>query len=63
MPELKEAYPAFIKANGGLEKAEEILFKYAEWAGAEQVTTYEGRQCRFFAVQRCLDSMVCSFFV
>jgi hypothetical protein len=60
--ELKEAYPVFIKACGGLEKAEEILFKHAEWARTEEVTTYKGRQRKFFAVRRCLDSMVCSFF-
>lgn len=63
MPELKEAYPAFIKACGGKEKAQEILLKHAELAGTEEVTTYEGRQRRFTAVQRRLDGMVCSFTV
>jgi hypothetical protein len=63
MPELLEAYPAFIKACGGVKKAEEILLKHAELVSTEGVTTYEGRQRRFTAVQRRLDGMVCSFTV
>ncbi|KAJ7325419.1 hypothetical protein DFH08DRAFT_817099 [Mycena albidolilacea] len=58
MPELKEAYLEFIKACGGLEKVEEILLKHAEWASTEGVTTYEGCQHQFVAVQRCLDGMI-----
>jgi hypothetical protein len=60
--EVLEAYPVFIEACGGVEKAEEILFKHAEWASTEEVTTYEGRQRKFLAVRQCLDRMVCSFF-
>ncbi|KAJ7872794.1 hypothetical protein B0H14DRAFT_3438636 [Mycena olivaceomarginata] len=56
--EVTEAYLVFIEACGGLEKAEEILFKHAEWASTEEVTTYEGRQRKFLAVRRCLDSMI-----
>ncbi|KAJ7738267.1 hypothetical protein B0H14DRAFT_2638512 [Mycena olivaceomarginata] len=58
MSELKEAYPVFIKACGGSDKSEEILLKYAEWASAEGVTTYEGCQHRFLAVQQRLDSTI-----